>query len=205
MNAHTWYKTQGDATNSDITSGTFTQMMEKPSIGSLMTRTGGLTPIFLSASTAGARTISQSWLANTTHSRNAIPKPCSARIIRWRISSRCSRNDMRSMPPSSPSSSSGGGGRLPPEPPAPKGTRARSSGDSPPSRGVSIPKCKLPRDLAVLDRLRRRMGFDFRGRLGGGLAVRAFRRRNFGARNRSFYSWRGLCRVLVGRGFGGPL
>src|ERR1700691_5296493 len=73
------------------------------------------------------------------HSRNATPKPINARMMRDRISSKCSRNDMRSMPSSSSSSSSGGGGgggRYPP--PAPAGTSERSSGDNPPPLGVSI-------------------------------------------------------------------
>ncbi len=65
-----------------------------------------------SAPTAGADTISQSFLQNVTLTRNATMTPISARRMRVLSSSKCSMKDMRSMPlsSSSPSSSSPGGG-----------------------------------------------------------------------------------------------
>src|SRR5271165_2929195 len=110
MKAQTWYSTHGDATNNEITRGSLNQMIMKFSIGSMITRCGSLTPIFRSASKAGALTTLHKSMENPTHRKNATPSPAIALIRRERSSFRWSRNDMRSMPSSSGSSSSGGGG-----------------------------------------------------------------------------------------------
>src|SRR5579863_3225460 len=132
MNAQTWYRIQGAAMKIDVSTGSFTQMMLKASIGATCTRAGGpplnpFTPSVFKALTAGAETAFHNLSQNVRLRINATPTPPNARRIRERNSSRWSRNDMRSIPPSSPSpsESDGGGGLPPPEPLLPDaGTRA---------------------------------------------------------------------------------
>src|SRR5512133_1688741 len=94
--------------------GSFTQMMEKLSIGEVKTSEVSLYPRDVRAAAAGSCTIRQSCSLNVRLAKNAIPRPASAQINRLRSSSRCSRKDMRSIPSSSGSSGSsseeGGGG-----------------------------------------------------------------------------------------------
>src|SRR5689334_3470091 len=67
-------------------------------------------------------TIRHNSLQNVRLSTNATPTPASPRRMRERSSSRCSRNDIRSIPSSSSSRSEsvggGGGGVEAPDPPA---------------------------------------------------------------------------------------
>src|ERR1700674_3182215 len=65
-------------------------------------------PISLKAVEPGAWTSFHSWLAKIMHARNATPKPISARMMRERSSSRCSKIDMLGMPSSSGSNRGSG-------------------------------------------------------------------------------------------------
>ena len=87
--------------------GNFTQMMLKASIGAICT-SFGTAPILFKASVAGAVTIFHSLSQNVRLRTNATPTPPKARRMRERNSSRCSRNDMRSIPSSSGSSPESG-------------------------------------------------------------------------------------------------
>src|SRR3954454_20722366 len=98
--------------NNDVSIGSFTQMIEKLSIGDVKTREVSLYPSEDNATAAGSWTILHNCSLSVRLAKKAIPNPTSARMSRLRNSSRCSRNDMRSMPSSSGSSisSAGGGG-----------------------------------------------------------------------------------------------
>src|SRR5947209_20462956 len=108
MNAHTWYRSHGEAINRDASRGSFTHTMEKVSIGLIWTSVG-LNLRFFSAVMAGSLTISHSLFANTMQRMNEMPRPMSARMMRERNSSMYSMKDIRSIPSSSSSSSAGGG------------------------------------------------------------------------------------------------
>src|SRR4051794_20884403 len=90
----------------------YSQMMLNCSMGVIATNSGGLIPKWVSADTAGSDTISQRSFVKNMLAKNATTKPAKAFNNRERSSSKCSMNDMRSMPSSSssPSSSAGGGG-----------------------------------------------------------------------------------------------
>src|SRR2546423_10928481 len=75
MKAHAWYTTQGAATKKVATRGVHSQMMEKPSIGSMIVSLPPGTPTLVSASVAGACTISHNCCEKMMHKRNATPKP----------------------------------------------------------------------------------------------------------------------------------
>src|SRR5579884_1156883 len=110
MKAQTWYTIQGEAAKIETSTGSFTQMIEKLSMGVIWARRGGFTCRYVSASTAGWLMMSQSWLAKIRLARNATATPHRHLMMRERSSSRCSIKDMRSMPSSSWPSSDGGGG-----------------------------------------------------------------------------------------------
>ena len=119
MNPHTWYRIHGDAMKMAVRIGSFTHTILKASMGVI--RVSLVSTFRLRrASSAGAWTSFHSSLQNVRLRMNAMPIPPSARRMRERSSSRCSRNDIRSIPSSSspPSESEGGGGVDPPDPPA---------------------------------------------------------------------------------------
>src|SRR5947209_20270971 len=110
------------------TTGSLNQITLNCSMGSMATRWGAY-PSVLSADVAGSLMKFHNGLVKARLATNATAMPINARIIRERSSSRCSRNDMRSMPSSSlsppPFEGGGGGGFLPP-PPGRRETRATS-------------------------------------------------------------------------------
>src|SRR5713101_6237772 len=116
--------------------GSFTHTMLNASMGVIKISFGSEKPSLRKASMAGAWTIFQSLSQKVRLRTNAIPTPSKAFRMRERNSSRCSKNDIRSMPPSSssPSESDGGGGGVePPDPPAlaADGTKAVEDEEAP--------------------------------------------------------------------------
>src|SRR5215475_4679962 len=106
----TWYSTHGEARKIATRMGSLNQMTVNPSMGVIVTSSGGFTLRDLRASTAGLSTKSHRGLLKERLTIAATTIPASALRMRERSSSRCSMNDMRSMPSSSSSPSSPGGG-----------------------------------------------------------------------------------------------
>src|ERR1035437_3939057 len=88
INAHTWYRIQGEATKIAHRMGIQNQITLKPSMGVIVCSNGGLTPRAVNAETAGSLTTFQTAFENVRQMRKATRSPSRDLMMRERSSCR---------------------------------------------------------------------------------------------------------------------